>query len=181
MTLHRLGQNLKLQRMRLAHRFSVQSKPINFFEQIDRAEKILLCLPPEEQGTFAALSFLPRVQQYLPNARLTLLYNKEIDISKRVPKGAQPLAFDRSDLSFWGMPGREVREQVRSTGFDVAVDFNLEFDFLSALLVQDSGAPLRLCFDHPRRETFCNLIIRLDLERSWDEAFQALLRVIVRE
>ena len=167
--------------MRLARRLSVQSEPINFFEQIDRARKILLCLPPEEEGTFTALSFLPRVQQRLPKARFILLHDSELDINRRVAKGAKPLAFDRNDLSFLGMPGKKIREQVRSAGFDVAVDLNLEFDFLSSLLVQDSGAPLRLCFDHPRREAFCNLIIRLDFERTWDKAFQALLRVIVRE
>lgn len=100
---------------------------------------------------------------------------KQLDIN---PATGKFLTISQSELNTFGLPIKTFKRKLVSQRFDITVDLNKSFDFLSTYLCICSKAILKICFVHEIRDDFYNFQVRLDPDLNLLSQYQKFVRYL---
>jgi hypothetical protein len=69
------------------------------------------------------------------------------------------ITYSNEHINRWGLPYKSFLEIVFSSQPDAVIDLNLDFDPVSATIVQQSNAPMRIGFYTEESEQYYNILI----------------------
>ena len=180
MILTSIGQAVAMKWFRFMTRFKYKARIISIFDYLNSASRVCLCLPCEEDFD-ASLISIDQLRQIFPNAHITLLHCT----SKPLPEkfhAFRIVDYNPQKTTLLGMPEKKLRHDIAISRFDVMIDLSLSFSYVNAALTWLSGAGLRICFHHPRRDHLYNFVVRLDTNSKWEKSYQQLMKYLgVRE
>ncbi len=164
--------------LRLKYRLFGKYPTINICEQLAMADRVLIYMPTRVEQFGAALKSLERLRKLRPTWRITVITLIEmvsfIDNKLKV----EIIPYSKEDLSFIGLPKSSLKELVKNTQFDLALDFKLRFDILSIALFKLSGAQIKVCFDSNEKSPFYNFEIRVNSAESLTNKYNAMIKYI---
>ncbi len=123
---------------------------------------LLVLLPKKPEHSRMARIFIQSLQNAIgPEGRIQVRYiamrrNLEFidsSINDRL------ITYSNEHLNRWGLPYKSFLEIVFSSQPDAVIDLNLDFDPVSATIVQQSNAPLRIGFYTEESEQYYNIMI----------------------
>jgi len=132
---------------------------------------LLVLLPKTEEQSRVARLFIQSLQNAMgPQGRIQVRYI----VKRRNLEYVDPSINDRlitySDehVNRWGLPEQSLLEIIFVSRPEVVIDLNFEFDPISAAIVQQSGAPMRIGFYNEENEKYFNILI----ERKESDYFE---------
>ncbi len=176
--LKRLGQLYALNFYKLFSRFGHRPAPVNIFDQISKANNILLCLPDNLNGTQLELLTLNKFKEIFPNAKITLVYNAKSSIDTTLLADYHLIQYNPLEMSTLGLLPKTIKDIIIKSAFDIAVDLSIAFCFVNTSIVWESKACLRIGFNHPGRDDLYNFLIRVNPEESGENSYQSLFRYL---
>ncbi len=123
---------------------------------------LLVLLPKKPEHSRMARIFIQSLQNAIgPEGRIQVRYiamrrNLEFidsSINDRL------ITYSNEHLNRWGLPYKSFLEIVFSSQPDAVIDLNLDFDPVSATIVQQSNAPMRIGFDNEESEEYYKIMI----------------------
>ncbi len=123
---------------------------------------LLVLLPKKPEHSRMARIFIQSLQNAIgPEGRIQVRYiamrrNLEFidsSINDRL------ITYSNEHLNRWGLPYKSFLEIVFSSQPDAVIDLNLDFDPVSATIVQQSNAPMRIGFYTEESEKYYNILI----------------------
>ena len=123
---------------------------------------LLVLLPKKPEHSRMARNFIQSLQNAIgPEGRIQVRYiamrrNLEFidsSINDRL------ITYSNEHLNRWGLPYKSFLEIVFSSQPDAVIDLNLDFDPVSATIVQQSNAPMRIGFYTEESEQYYNIMI----------------------
>lgn len=123
---------------------------------------LLVLLPKKPEHSRMARIFIQSLQNAIgPEGRIQVRYiamrrNLEFidsSINDRL------ITYSNEHLNRWGLPYKSFLEIVFSSQPDAVIDLNLDFDPVSATIVQQSNAPMRIGFYTEESEQYYNIMI----------------------
>ena len=123
---------------------------------------LLVLLPKNPEHSRLARIFIQSLQNAIgPEGRILVRYvamrrNLEFvdsSINDRL------ITYSNEHLNRWGLPHKSFLEIIFSTKLDAVIDLNLDFDAVSATIVQQSKAPMRIGFYTEESEKYFNILI----------------------
>jgi len=176
--LKEIGQISALTFYKILSRFGQRPAPVSIFEQIDKANKVLLCLPDNVNGLQPELLTLDKFKDIFPNANITLLCNSNLSIERSLLKNFQYINYNPAEVSSFGQPPKAIKENILKNHFDIAIDLSIAFNYINTSLVWTSNACLRIGFNHPQRDDLYNFLIRVNPEETLENSYQSLFRYL---
>jgi len=122
----------------------------------------LVLLPKKPEHSRMARIFIQSLQNAIgPEGRIQVRYiamrrNLEFidsSINDRL------ITYSNEHINRWGLPYKSFLEIVFSSQPDAVIDLNLDFDPVSATIVQQSNAPMRIGFYTEESEQYYNILI----------------------
>lgn len=123
---------------------------------------LLVLLPKNPEHSRLARIFIQSLQNAIgPEGRLSVRYiamrrNLEFvdsSINDRL------ITYSNEHINRWGLPYKSFLEIVFSSQPDAVIDLNLDFDPVSATIVQESNAPMKIGFYTEESEKYFNILI----------------------
>jgi len=123
---------------------------------------LLVLLPKKPEHSRMARIFTQSLQNAIgPEGRIQVRYiamrrNLEFidsSINDRL------ITYSNEHINRWGLPYKSFLEIVFSSQPDAVIDLNLDFDPVSATIVQQSNAPMRIGFYTEESEQYYNILI----------------------
>jgi len=123
---------------------------------------LLVLLPKKPEHSRMARIFIQSLQNAIgPEGRIQVRYiamrrNLEFidsSINDRL------ITYSNEHINRWGLPYKSFLEIVFSSQPDAVIDLNLDFDPVSATIVQQSNAPMRIGFYTEESEQYYNILI----------------------
>lgn len=123
---------------------------------------LLVLLPKNSDHSRKARMFIQSLQNAIgPEGRIQVRYiamrrNLEFvdsSINDRL------ITYSNEHINRWGLPYKSFLEIVFTTQPDAVIDLNLDFDPVSATIVQQSNAPMRIGFYTEESEKYYNILI----------------------
>jgi len=138
-----------------------------------------LVLTPERPEEFVAASQrLDDLQQIFSETQFHLLMAKDYVPGVVSAENYQIISYDPEQVGFHGLPKNEVLETIRTRHFDMVIDLNDKFSLLATSLCRASKAKLRICLQHPKRDTFYNFQVRADSSHNLKMKYDSLLKYL---
>jgi hypothetical protein len=175
MLLQKLGQSAALKLYKLQSQSPHRQETVDIIAQIKRTAKVLICLPTEKEGFDAALVRLDDFRRIFPSCQLTLLFAQQNSLPAEISNSLRAVCYDQNKLNAFGSINKDLKNELEANRFDMIIDLEREFKFITTSIAWNSQALLRVCFSHPQRDDFYNFIVRLDPDQSWQNAFKLLL------
>lgn len=144
---------------------------------LSEAKNLLLCFPEKAEDLAVAENFLPLVRNSFAESAITLLLRKECKHFLRKLPLFRCVWMGQEDLTFLGLPKKDLVAQVQALDSDVAVDLSPDFDPLSAYLCWQSKAALRVSMVKPRGNCFYNLQIQ-SKSNNLSDNYKTLIRYL---
>ena len=176
--LKKIGQLSALTIYKILSRFGQRPAPVSIFDQIDQANKVLLCLPDNVNALQTELLTLDKFSHIFPKAQITLLYNSKLAIEKTLLKNYQCINYNPAEVTSMGQPPKNIKENILKNHFDIAIDLSIAFNYINTSLVWASHASLRIGFNHPKRDDLYNFLIRVNPEETLENSYQSLFRYL---
>ncbi|MFH0989138.1 MAG: hypothetical protein V1799_03880 [bacterium] len=160
-------------------RFHVGREPlVDFTDVVTRARRAVVFLPEMPNQ----LNILSDVNQYLIDRfhadKLMFVGRREILSSMRESRKIETLGFSSQELNYWYVPRGELRQKMKKSTFDMALDLNISFAFPSAFLCRESLAPLRIGFVKDHADDFYNFQVKTNRANNLNQAYTSLLRCL---
>lgn len=164
--------------LRLKYRLFAKNPSINICAQLAIVNRVLIYMPSKIEQFGAALKCLERLRRLRPDWKITVITRLEmvsfIDNKLRV----DIIPYSNEDLTFAGKPKSSLKQLIKNTTFDLALDFKLKFDILSVVLFRLSGAPIKVSFDSADKSPFYNFEIRVNPAESLANKYNAMIKYI---
>lgn len=171
-------QNLATKQLLWRNNLAHKNEIIDVIEDFSKIKHCLVLLPSNLDDFNAALEKTQALQRQFPNARFVCLGHKENFQKAPKLKNVSFLKISDEDITLVGIPRRSVVKKVQSKAYELLIDFNNEFDFLSTYLCSKSRAKLRVCLAHPYRDPFYNFQIRSAKSDSFERKCTTLLKYL---
>ena len=175
---HRIGQKFTLGLMTLGKRFKPQNNVIDVFGGLNRAKNVLICMPNDSEAFNHAVNILDDLLDLFENAQCLILISGSAKTLDTPPSSGKILTISQADLNTLGVPFKGTLQKIFSVPFDIVIDLNKKFDFVSTYICHKSTASLKICFNDSTREDFYNFEIRLDPHLSLYSQYQKLIRYL---
>ncbi len=176
--LKKIGQLSVLTIYKVLSRFGKKPASVSIFDQINKANKVLLCLPDNVNGLQTELLTLDKFNHIFPQANITLLYSSNLAIEESLLKNYQCVNYNPAEVTSLGQPPKGIKENILRNHFDIAIDLSIAFNYINTALVWESRACLRIGFHHPKRDDLYNFLIRVNPEESRENSYQSLFRYL---
>lgn len=164
--------------LRVKHRLFSKQPTVNISEQLSRTKSVLIFMPTKVEQFGAALKSLESLRKLRSKWKITVVTKLEmvsfIDSKLKV----NILPYSKEDLNFAGVPKAAIKQLIRNTNYDLALDFKIKFDLLAVMLFEMSGAPIKACFDSPEKSQFYNFAIRVTAAESLANKYSAMIKYI---
>jgi len=174
----KIGQLSTLTIYKVLSRFGQRPAPVSIFDQIDKAHKVLLCLPDNVNELHTELLTLEKFNHIFPKASITLLSNSNLEFKKSLLKNYQLMNYNQEEMTSLGQPPKNIKENILKNHFDIAIDLSIAFNYINTSLVWASQACLRIGFNHPKRDDLYNFLIRVNPEETLENSYQSLFRYL---
>lgn len=138
----------------------------------------LILAPRRSDEVETACRYLFGLQECFPETQFYLLIEKDIAKTVAPHDSLQVMAYDESQINLGGLPKREVVDMVRARHFDLVIDFNQEFSLFATALCRASQAKLRVCLQHPKRDSYYNFQFRPASTNSLEMKYESLIRYL---
>jgi len=157
--LNRLTQQAALKLYKAKSR-SKKKPPLNMFNAVDTAHKILFFLPPEIE-TAVIVQILKDIQEYFHQHVIFIVKSIHSGLPQSLPGLMKIIEYDEEkDINFMGLPSKALKNKITWENANVAVDLSREFVFINTALVFASKATIRAGFYHQDREDIYNFVLR---------------------
>ncbi len=162
----------------LKRRLQRNQPTINISGLLGEAQHVLIYLPTKVEEYGAALKSLERLRKLKPKWKITVISKLELVgfIDKRLKVNILP--FSAEDINFAGVPRTAIKNLVKATKFDLALDFEPSFDIISIMLIDISGAKVKVCFDNKTKAPFYNFEIRVNPAESLPDKYNAMIKYV---
>ncbi|MFQ6677689.1 MAG: hypothetical protein ACE5D0_05145 [Fidelibacterota bacterium] len=122
----------------------------------------LILLPKSPESSRAARMFTQSLQNAIgPQGHIQVRY-----IAKRINLeyvdtaiNDRLITYSDENINRWGLPEQSLLKIIFVSKPEVVIDLNLEFDPVSATIVQQSAAPMRIGFYNEENEKYFNILI----------------------
>jgi hypothetical protein len=130
------------------------------------ARSALITLPVGYEEAVLAGNAMRAFRNRLQHLQLTVVNNSTratalIDFPK-----CEVIRLDPADINRFSLPTRHTLQRIFQREFDVAMDMNLDFVLHTAYICKASRAKVRVGFGYPGADTFFNVVLNLDTQRS---------------
>lgn len=164
--------------LRFKYKLFRKRPAVNICEQLAKTNSVLIFMPTKVEQFGAALRSLESLRKLRPKWKITVVTKLEmvsfIDSKLKV----DILPYSKGDQNFAGVPKSAIKQLVRNTNYDLALDFKIKFDLLSVMLFELSGAPIKVCFGSPEKSPFYNFEIRVNPAESLPNKYNAMIKYI---
>lgn len=155
---------------------------IDICAHLSRSATALVMLPDRSDHFLPALALLSHLRGRFPRTSFCILANESL-LRNHAPQLAadedlEIMPCTEKDLSFGGLPKPSLREAIRSRHLDLLIDLNDEFNLAAAYLCRCSDAKLRICLQHPHRDSFYNFQIGVHADESAERKYETLIKYI---
>lgn len=164
--------------LRIKYKLFAKYPPINVVDQLRQTTAILIYMPNRVEDFGAALKSLEKLRAAKPKWKVTVITKLEMVgfIDKHLKVDIIP--YSKEDLSFLGLPRDSLRKLFASASYDLALDLKIQFDILTVILFQLSGAPLRVSFDSTEKSPFYNFGIRVNTAETLTHKYNSIIKYI---
>ncbi len=138
----------------------------------------LILAPRRSDEVEAAGQYLFGLRDCFPETQFYLLIDKDIAKTVAPHDSMQVMAYEQTQINFGGLPKNEVIEMVRARHFDMVIDFNQDFSLFATAVCRASQAKLRVCLQHPKRDSFYNFQFRPASSNSLEMKYESLIRYL---
>ncbi|MDZ7391458.1 MAG: hypothetical protein ONB25_00960 [candidate division KSB1 bacterium] len=155
----------------------LSDEPQDFWHELGRVKTVLVALPNLPEETKALTRTVERIVELFGVSHVRFLSRQ----GQSLPKGIEETALwevNPNELRFKRFPNRRLWQKIHALRADAFVDLHMEFDLPSAAMAVASGARVRLCFAHERRDPFFNLQVRTSPELSPAKRFDRLITLL---
>lgn len=173
-----MKQNIILLFLKLSHKIKKSKKPIDIFKNLSKAKSVLICMPNDHKEFNDALIVLDELVNTFLKAQCTILITGKSRFVDTLSASGKISTISQTDINFLGVPSKSIRHKLLSHDFDIAVDLNKNFDFVSTYLCISSKAALKICFSEKTRNDFYNFELRLSPDLSLVAQYQKFIRYL---
>lgn len=138
---------------------------ISFSEAVSNVRNILICLPTNHREFRLARYVLKHLPQNDENHHITFVVKEEFRNQVPVREDDTIVTINDEYRDKTGRFSDEIERSILNSQYHAAADYNITFDYGTALLCIKSGAPLRIGFETPHSDLFFNV----EIERNKDK------------
>jgi len=88
------------------------------------------------------------------------------------------ITYSDEHVNRWGLPEQSLLEIIFVSRPEVVIDLNVEFDPISAAIVQQSGAPMRIGFYNEENEKYFNILIERKESDYFEEGYLKIQQLL---
>jgi len=151
--------------IRFRHRITSHDTPIDFCAHLRDAHKLLIMLPANSEEQKGFNRYIKKFTSTFSNAELYFISQNEKALPNYVAKD-KIIYVTKDKVNSWNYPHHSLLDTIKAHSFDVCIDCNIKFNFVSIILCITSDAKVRICLEEPRREPFYNLQIKTARQTS---------------
>lgn len=164
--------------LRLRQKIFLKPRSINVCDQLAQSNKIIIYMPNRVEEFGAALKSLENLRKLQPEWKITVITKLEMVSFLDSKLKIDIIPYSNEDLNFFGLPKSSLKGLIQNKTYDLFLDFKLKFDVLCVLLLMQSGAPLRACFNNKEKSPFYNFEIRINPSESLTNKYNAMVKYI---
>jgi len=142
---------------------------------------LLILLPNNPEYSRAARVFIQSLQNAMgPKGRIQVRYiakrmNLEY-VDERI--NDRLITYSDEHINQWGLLEQSFLEIIFVSKPEVIIDLNLDFDPVSATIVQKSGAPMRIGFYNKDNEKYFNILIDRSENEYLEEGYKKIQQLL---
>jgi hypothetical protein len=152
------------------HKYTRETAPVSFFEELARQGPILVVMPRDPTCFEAARHVLVHLRQFTTgeegpvriHAFLHETFKNWID-SRLI---SHALAWGDGDLNALRLPSNRLLNAAAELRCDVALDLNVDEDLCASYVVGMTGAKIRICLGARQHRQFYNVELRVPVDRD---------------
>ncbi len=164
--------------LRLRQKIFIRTRAINVCDQLVKSNKIIIYMPNRVEEFGAALKSLENLRSLQPEWEITVITKLEMVSFLDSKLKVDIIPYSNEDLNFFGLPKSSLKGLIQNKAYDLFLDFKLKFDVLCVLLLMQSGAPLRACFNNKEKSDFYNFEIRINPSESLTNKYNSMVKYI---
>jgi hypothetical protein len=140
----------------------------------------LILLPDQLENFGIAINKQKEIMNFFPNTKFVYIVREKH--SSLIPNELQNrvIPIHQNNLNPFGVPNRRFLKNVLKDRFDIIIDLNAEFDYVSTYISKKARATLRICLCHPERDPFYNLQVCTSKEQPLDQQISIMLEYVAR-
>ena len=166
--------------LRLArYEFRNETDPLqpmsNFFSG---ARNVLVLLPAGYDEAILASEALSAQREKLANVHLVVVHNSTRFTSLAMFPRSEVIRLDPPDINRFFLPRKGVVQRLPKCAYDVAIDFNLDFVLHSAYICRASRAKVRVGFARAEGDTFYNVHLQFNEQRTKQALFDKYVKCL---
>lgn len=139
---------------------------------------LLIIAPERLEENRAASRFIEELREVFGETHFYLLEAHSATGNEAPAENLQVLTYGQAQIAFHGLPKKELRDTIRARHFDLVIDLNYDFSLVATALCLASNAKMRVCLQHPKRDSLYNFQVRAanhnDLEAKYDSLIKYL-------
>lgn len=142
---------------------------------------LLVLLPKKPEHSLVARMFIQSLQNAIgPEGRIQVRYIAMRRNLEYVDSAINDrlITYSNEHLNRWGLPQKSFLEIIFTSQPDAVIDLNLDFDPISATIVQKSKAPMRIGFYTEESEKYFNILIDRKGSEYLEKGFQNIQQLL---
>ncbi|MBI5020112.1 MAG: hypothetical protein HZB59_01615 [Ignavibacteriales bacterium] len=141
-----------------------QPQPLTDF--LRGAGNVLITLPVGYEDAIIAGNALRSFRERMKNIHITVVHNSTRETALANFPRCEIIRLDPPDINRFSLPTKTILQRIFKREYDVAIDLNLDFALHTAYICKASRAKIRVGFAGPVSDTFYNIILNLNKERT---------------
>jgi len=151
------------------------NRVIDIVNTLASAKSVIIFMPDKLEHFGIALQFIKDIKNIFAKANLMFFTRKSYQNLLQANQQHGIIFVTSDDVNHLGLPKKKLQQKIVATKYDVAIDLNDDFHFLSTYLCQKSSASLKICLDNSDREPFYNFCFRTDVQKNLEEKYRRLM------
>jgi len=172
--IQKLAEAIYLKFARLRH----QEEVIDVRDYLSQILTALILAPSRWEEAEEACRYLDDLQQCFPETQFYLLVDHDLAKTVMPNDSLQVMPYEATQINLYGLPKKEVIDLVLTRRFDLVIDLNQEFNLFSTAICRASQARLRVCLQHPKRDSFYNFQVRPAHGNGTGLRYESLIRYL---
>ncbi|MBA4312533.1 MAG: hypothetical protein C0417_07875 [Chlorobiaceae bacterium] len=141
-----------------------QPQPLTDF--LRGAGNVLITLPVGYEDAIIAGNALRSFRERMKNIHITVVHNSTRETALANFPRCEIIRLDPPDINRFSLPTKTILQRIFKREYDVAIDLNIDFVLHTAYICKASRAKIRVGFARPVADTFYNIILNLNKERT---------------
>ena len=159
-------------------RMKSKEEIIDVRDHLSQIVTALIMAPQLPHEFKAAARLFTELQHIFSDTHFSLLLKKSYAERISQAENLQMITYVPEQISFHGLPKKELRDIISNRHFDMVIDLNYDFDLVATCLCRVSHAKLRVCLQHPKRDNLYNFQVRADSNHSMEMKYDSLMKYL---